>query len=245
MFPEFKIGYGVVVDNNDTNAKDGKRLGRVQVRVLPEMDGVDPDLLPWLRPFQSEGMRSGTWSVDIPLNGSKIYVAYLDDSWKEGYYMHGFFLDGLLQYDDTKQWVEDLMGDDSYLGDYPLVSLKIINNQLIMFLNKASGYIGIVHKTGSYIAIDAGGSITLKGKGGEKISMTGGRIQIDSSQVILNGDYEQVVSKFFEILADTVMFNGQTQPSPEGEGPFNCLPKCLFSGAPHSGFIVKKKEETV
>ena len=243
MFPDFKIGYGIVVDNNDTNAKDGRKLGRVQVKVLPEMEGVQDELLPWLRPFQTDGMRAGNWSIDIPVNGSKIYVAYLDDNWKEGYYLHGFFLDGLLNYEDTKKWVEDLMGDDTFIGDYPLVSMKIINNQVAIFYNKASGYIGVVHKTGSYISINASGNILLKGKGQEKVSMTGGRIQVEANQVSLKGDATQIVAKFFEVVADSIMVEGSAVPSPEGDGPFNCLPKCLFSGAPHTGIIVKKKEE--
>jgi len=244
MFPEFKIGYGFVVDNDDTNAKDGKRLGRIQVRVLPEMEGVDPEMLPWLRPFATDGLRSGSWSLDIPLPGSKIYVAYLDDNWKEGYYLHGFFLDGLINYDEAKKWVEDLMGNDTFLGDYPTVSLRVINNQLFYFLNKASGYVGIVHKAGSFISIDASGNITLKGKGQEKVSLTGGRVQVSANTVSLQADVENLSAKFLEIVAETLIAHGKTQPSPEGDGPFNCLPKCLFSGAPHAGFLVKNQEET-
>jgi len=65
-----------VIDNEDE-----KELGRIQVRFLPELEGVDDDLLPWAFPdkVSSNGTADGVGEVIIPEVDSTVRVVIFDE----------------------------------------------------------------------------------------------------------------------------------------------------------------------
>lgn len=73
----------------------------------------------------------------------------------------------------------------------------------------------------SYIKIDKDGNIEIESKG--DITVHSETCTIDSPDVKITGSKLTV--------------NGTSLPSADGSGPFCGIPKCLFTGAPHTGNI--------
>ena len=145
---EMKLYYANVVDNDDQNHDDGKKLSRIKIRALPEMQGIEEDKLPWVRPFFQAGMSASHFSHTVPENNSKIWVIFIDDYFKNGYYLNGAFIDGFFDFDT----VETDLGNISESIDltYPNLKFYYLPDGTIIFYNSDTGDKGIYHSNGSY-----------------------------------------------------------------------------------------------
>lgn len=67
----------IVVDNDDSNHKDGKKLGRIKFKILNLID-FDPDLLPWAVPEWNhvDGATNITGSFDVPKKNSFVRIHF-------------------------------------------------------------------------------------------------------------------------------------------------------------------------
>lgn len=145
---EMKLYYATVVDNDDQNHDDEKQLSRIKVRALPEMNGIEEDHLPWVRPFLPIGMSASHFSHTPPENDSKVWVIFIDDYFKNGYYLTGAFIDGFFDFST----IEDDLGNISESIDltYPNLKFYYLPDGTIIFYNSDTGDKGIYHSNGSY-----------------------------------------------------------------------------------------------
>ena len=92
----------------------------------------------------------------------------------------------------------------------------------------------------SYLKMDSSGNIEIMATGNEKIEIKGdAEVKISGNvKVEVSGDADIKVSGTTNIDGQTLNINSGTinmnkkLPNP-GSGPLNCIPSCLFSGAPH------------
>lgn len=156
---EIKLYYAEVIDNDDQNHDDGEKKGRIQIRTLPEMNGIKEDYLPWVRPFFTIGMSSESFSYNSPEIGDKVWVAFIDKYWKIGYYFTGSFIDGFFDTSIT----DDILSNVSESIDttYPNLKFYLIKDQSLFFFNTDTGDKGFINNNGWYFIIDTDGKSYL------------------------------------------------------------------------------------
>ena len=149
----------VVIDDNDTNVGDSKNLSRIKVRLLPEMNGIDESLLPWVRPFFVEGITELNNSHNPPEIGSNIKCIFIDDYYKQGFYLKGDFIDGFFSWDS----VVHLLSKINELGNqtYPNPRFTQLPDGSIVFYNTVTREMGILHSSGTYAMITASGGMSI------------------------------------------------------------------------------------
>ena len=144
-----KIYKGIVVSNNDL-----EKLGRLQVRLNPEFKDVPEDLLPWLRPFLYQDI------TNVLLEeGAQIWCFFLDDYFKQGYWISTQHIDCYFNYDEVFSQLNSI--SDLDLQEYPQPQFQRFSNGTIFFNNTITNDIGIFHTSKSYCMIDSSGSIIL------------------------------------------------------------------------------------
>jgi len=159
---ELKLYYAEVIDNDDQNSDDGKKLGRIKVKILPQMNDIKDSLLPWIRPFVQLGMSSSQFSYVSPEIGDKVWIFYTDKYFKNGYYLCGSFIDGFFDYST----IEDELGNiaESLNTTYPNLKFYYVADGSILFWNTDTGDKGFYNNNGSYIFISADGQIYIYSK---------------------------------------------------------------------------------
>ncbi len=160
MNKSIKLVKAIVIDNDDTNFGDSKHLSRIKVRPIPEMDSIDPALLPWVRPWNIKGMTEKSYSHDPPEIGSNVRCYFLDEYWKQGYYIAGDFIDGFFSWENV---VEQLQSHIPILNTqiYPNPRFTQLSDGSIVFHNTITGEIGILHNSGTYIVISSTGGVNI------------------------------------------------------------------------------------
>lgn len=191
-----KLYFGRVEDNDDPD-----QLSRVKVRLLPEMNDADVDHLPWVRPFMVENMTADSYSHKPLEVGSTVWCLFIDEYFKQGFYIAGTFIDGLFDYGTVKDQIDSIPEIDSQT--YPQARFTRYPDGTIIFQNTSSGEVGIYHSTGSYVVIDKEGSLTGYSKKDVKFyndsaSLTldnaGNIIQNSDGTIQLNGDSDHLVT---------------------------------------------------
>ena len=82
MEKTLKLRRAIVISNDDSSNTESK-LSRIKVKILPENQNVDNDLLPWAEPFFTyAGSSSSTAKQYLPEKDSYVYVLILDDYWQ-------------------------------------------------------------------------------------------------------------------------------------------------------------------
>lgn len=152
---EVKLYYATVIDNDDQNHDDGSKKGRIKIKVLPEMEGIKDDFLPWVEPFFTRGMAEGSFSYHSPEIGDKVWVIFIDKFWKNGYYLTGAFISGFFAESD----VTSKMGDIAETVDtiYPNLKFEYMIDGSLLFYNTDTGDKGFINKNGWYFFIDTDG----------------------------------------------------------------------------------------
>lgn len=142
---EMKIQKAKVMSIDDPDS-----LGKIQIKVIPEMEGVDDDLLPWVRPFSIGGMSKDHFSFNPPPVNSMVWVGFIDKYFKKGYYISGQHIDGFFSYVSAKNKA-DQTGDSN--TSYPNLRFYLFEDGGIVFHNSETGNFGVVHNGGSYILV--------------------------------------------------------------------------------------------
>jgi hypothetical protein len=159
---KIKLYIAEVVDNDDQNSDDGEKLGRIKVKLLPEMKDLKDSNLPWVRPFFQIGMSSSQFSYSSPEVGDRVWVFYIDEYLKNGYYLWGSFIDGFFDFST----ISDELGNIAESPDttYPNLKFFYIPDGSILFWNTDTGDKGVYNSNGSYIFISADGQIYIYSK---------------------------------------------------------------------------------
>jgi hypothetical protein len=144
--------FGKVEDNDDSNKK-----GRLQVRLIPEMQGVQTADLPWLVPFLGGSVDGGSFQT-APLEvGSTVWCYFQDETFQHGWYISGVFFDQKVDFTNTETDLSNIT--DASVGNYKDLRLTRYTDGTIHFHNVNTGVTGIYHNTGSYVIFDGNGGI--------------------------------------------------------------------------------------
>jgi len=154
---EIKLRKAIVIDNDDSNSPDKEHLSRIKVKILPELLGVDDDLLPWCRPFFQMGMSPNSITHNIPIIGSSIWMIFLDDYWKEGYYLTGRFVDGFFDFAKWEDLESLIQNDDIQAATYPNPRFFLLPDNSVLFYNTETKSKGIINHNGTYSVINGDG----------------------------------------------------------------------------------------
>lgn len=156
-YPIYRIAK--VIDNSDPD-----QTGKVQVRILPELNGVADDTqLPWVSPeSQSKtGNSAGVGIHNVPDVDSHITVRINDKYWTDIDYL--FEAPRLPDAHPYTSFSEDFDIDElSTTPEYPQPRFEKTIDGSIFFHDTSQGIMGIQHPTGMYVAIDEMGKVFLK-----------------------------------------------------------------------------------
>ena len=148
---ELKLYYAEVVANDDQTAPDATKLSRIKVRLLPEMKGIVDSYLPWVRPFLIGGMSATNFSHNPPEIGSKVWCLFTDNTFHDGYYLSGAFIDGFFQPTTVDTSLANIT--EVVTTVYPNLKFYLFKDGTILFENSSNGDVGVYQNSGSYIFI--------------------------------------------------------------------------------------------
>lgn len=176
----YKLRIGIVTNKNDTDEK-----GKVQVRIMPDLEGVKENDLPWARPFFTSGMDKNNYSMELPEVGADVFCLIKED-YRSLYYLHGIFVDGFFDYEGV---VKSQLDNIDELSDsaYPNINFKLVNDGTIFFHNPKNGDIGLIHNTGTYIIINNSGEGYFN-LNGTIFSIIDGTITLETGTIDVKGD---------------------------------------------------------
>jgi len=221
---------GKVISNNDSTHPDGKKLGRIQAKVLPEGKDVLDSMCPWFRPFLAT-TDSSEYSFNPPPEGALVWLISTPEFQNIAFYLPASFIDGFFNTVAIESGLAAITEAD--VGTYPDIAFTKTADGSIMFHNKNNGAMGIMHKSGSYVVITEAGQIV------QRSSLTSS-IQMDSSGEIL-------VSGAIKFQGEPAPGSGsiETLPSataapPTGSGAFLAVPFCVVTGAPIASYKITK-----
>jgi len=250
------IREALVVDNIDEN-----KVGKVKIRILPEMQNFEEDTLPWVAQYDNgTGLSSTSGKHNVYEIGSFIRVIVEDEPfYKRIRIISDDYVEGLYCYKNL-----DLSSISELSSQtYPQPIFQISKDGAISFHNTDTGETGFLYKNGSYYIVDANGNIFINtidkaykvynDKGSVELT-SDGTINISSdkdlvlsitgdSTVTSTGNVTVESSASTEIKGVSVKITGGTlqvdgSAAPTGTGAFCALPACLWSGAPHIGNII-------
>ena len=217
-----KMYYAKVIDNDDTNLDDGRKLARISVRILPEMKDVAVKYLTWLKPFVTDGM-------NVPQVDDYVWVVFTDEYFKEGFYINDkLFLNNFFDWDTINTNISKITEVGTIT--YPDIKCRQYVDGTIEFHNVSTSAHGVYHSSGAYQLIDPDGNIYSKDKSGNKITMDTSGVLIEDktkNKVTMNTSGIRVHPFAGKDLVFQTVTSALWNP--------NILPNCIFSGAPHGG----------
>lgn len=223
MLP-IELHYGVIVDNDDP-----LRLGRMQVRILPELEGVRKEHLPWLEPFNGgEGAFSLAQEKEFFEENSPVWCFFSSKTFKRGWYISGIFLEKRFNFDAIPNTLNEAISEFN-VGEYRDLVFSRDRLGTVQFRNTRTGVMGIFHNSGSYVVYSAAGDITAYSKKSIRLyndqneivlkDSPGIEINASSGSINFNGS-ENTLVKYSE-LASILDFlienlNSRIYPVPTG-----------------------------
>jgi len=170
-----------VVDNVDIN-----KLGKIQVRILPDLIDVEQSLLPWVGKYSiGAGTNSMIGIHEVPEIGTFVRVViedypflqrvrYISDDYVEGLYIYNKF--------------EDVTISELTTQTYPQPFFKCYKDGTIDFHNSSTGEHGTFYKNGQYILIDSTGNLF--------VNLTNKKLKIYNDV----SNMKEILKKFQEII---------------------------------------------
>lgn len=144
--------FGFVVENDDSKAKDGKKLGRVKIRIPQLHRGIPDEDLPWSMPSSEATAHAGAGvgGVNVPPKGAKVGVKMQSND------------PHVVQYGATVS-TEDVSKEHPHIKDedYPHVQGFKDHAGNVLRVNTKEGKVeaSYTHVSGSSISIDKDGNI--------------------------------------------------------------------------------------
>lgn len=191
------LGKAKVISIDDPDKK-----GRVQVRLIPEMEDAKEAHLPWYDPYIGTGNNT-TQKFNPPLEGSVILVYSSGTTKRSGYYIFEDHIQGF--FDATK-----VSSKLSSIADttYKDLHYRLLASGNILYENRSTKETGILHNSGSYIIFDSSGNIILNGKG-NKLKVYNTTVNLKEILTDIQGVVSNVVSvgSFVDAEARPVVYN--------------------------------------
>ncbi|NCB03783.1 MAG: hypothetical protein EOM67_16750, partial [Spirochaetia bacterium] len=178
----------LVIDTNDSD-----KQGKIKLRILPEMNMMSENHLPWARPqiHNSYGLskEEGSYSHKIPELDTLVYCEVSDD-WTSFYYLDEIpFYGPGYSYEDTLSFIQESI-EELEEQTYPQPSYTKTKDGTVEFHNTETGESGIIYPSGTYFHVRSDG--TLKVQSGETSVeiLENGSIQLTGSNVSFLFDNE-------------------------------------------------------
>lgn len=188
-----KVCIAKVVDNNDP-----EQLGKIKIKIIPEMENFDEDLLPWIGIYkQGQGTGNETAFHEIPEVGT--FIRVLIEDWpffKRARYISDDFIEGKSQYQQFDLTIPELTEQS-----YPQPSFKKYKDGTIVFHNSETGEHGSYFPNGSYFLIDENGAPHIF-MGNEKLSLKNNEISISQYFALYKDIIDSLFSKEFTVMVD-------------------------------------------
>jgi hypothetical protein len=139
--------------------KDPENLGRIQLRVFPELAKVPGGDLPWCLPMAS-GPHDGDFST--PLEGQWVYCTVWNKYWSEISFMPWCMPDPQKpKFKDFKDKYITKVQDYKGTPDVQHTVGSILEDGFVMFHDTKESQHGILHPSGTYAMIDKNGTIYI------------------------------------------------------------------------------------
>lgn len=197
---ELKLYTGIVTSINDIDKK-----GKVQVRILPDLEGVDEELLPWCIPFISNTSIK-TSSNNVPKEGTTVWVL-IDDFWKRFYYLTNRYFENIFDYDKVKNIIENTKVSD-ISTEYKDIDFNLYEDGTLEFHNNKDSSSGIIYSDGNYFIKNSKGKFVINSVSDMEISIKGAiSIESTTNDKIkvgnnTNNTLGSLVSDFYSNMAD-------------------------------------------
>lgn len=139
------------------SSDDPTKKGRVKIRIIPYMNDVKEEDLPWYDLLGNASSEEQTFKP--PKEGSIVLVLPTGNSYRNGYYLAPDFIEGFFNFDDIESSLSNIaeLSDSSYQN----IRFTLMENGNIEFYNRVSGEHGIYHSSGTYILIDSSGNLII------------------------------------------------------------------------------------
>jgi len=226
-----------VIKNNDSQHKDKKKEGRIQIKIDFLMKGFEEDHLPWARPFLlGTGGNAEYGSSSIPEEGSYVWVFFLEpDILRQAYYIANVNLSDINPHEFFSKNVKSRVKSSSI---YPNTKFNTYKNQITTFIDSSADNpeLGFYHPKGTYVLIDKEGTVNLKGAKDIKIEDgNGNKLEKTDSGITVtdkNGNKVEMTSTGIKISGGKDLEITGTPDAPNGQGGFCAVPggSCLFAG---------------
>lgn len=147
----FKLYSGMVVQNDDSNSLDKRKLARIQVRVPIIMDGIEDEHLPWAIPMMDYSMgESSDWGkFDVPAIGSKVCVAF-----QQGSILHPVYL---------SHHVDEVTVLEEADTHYPKRKVILLPNKLLLVIDTENNELLVRNPGRMSILIQGDADLTVTG----------------------------------------------------------------------------------
>lgn len=193
---DLRLFDGKVVDINDPN-----KQGRIKVRILPWMDKIKEEDLPWCVPF-CMNISDSSMSNDMPSVNSTIRIL-IDEYWKKFYYLPNRYFYGLFDFSKIENKFDDVKDSEKSFLDktYENLKFRLYEDGGLDFHNVFDGSHGFIHKSGSFAIFDKYGSIVTQ-------------IKNNQTYTFGNGTYTLglLLQELIEDLSVLKTTDGQTTP---------------------------------
>jgi uncharacterized protein involved in type VI secretion and phage assembly len=142
---------GTVIANDSSQATDGKKDARVQIRIANLLSEVPDAMLPWARPAKSMGRGSGpnVQSFSVPVIGAKLMVIL-----QNGDPYHPLYVGGLLTAEDLHE---------IFQTNYPARYGMADDYGNTFYVDTSTGDVDFNHKSGLNIHVTPAGDFNITG----------------------------------------------------------------------------------
>ena len=155
--------YPLVRPAEVVDVADEEEKGKVKVRIIPELNEVSEDLLPWVRPRkQSEtGVSAGVGEHNVPDVGSIVLVVIYSEDWSTiDYTTDSLSLPSLYPYEEAVAELDAVADKEAF--EYPQPAFRRTKDGVVFAHDTEQGQLGLKHPSGLYVWIGTAGELFVK-----------------------------------------------------------------------------------
>lgn len=180
------------------STNDPLRIGRIKVRILPELENAEEKNLPWAVPEISGMVSSKTMSCHVvPPVGSLIRVVIEDEYFRNIRWVGNDFVPNHEAYN----FIHEIYPEELLPQEYPNPQILRYPDGTIMFHNLETGEIGIQKPDSCYILIDHEKNIVISNDK-IKIKISNDSVIIDAPKIVMKGlEKEEIFEKIKTALS--------------------------------------------
>ncbi len=193
-----EIREAIVIDNSDPD-----QLGKVKIRIMPEMETFSEDMLPWVGIYKNSiGFSQDVGTHELPENDSLIRV--LIEDWpflRKIRIISDDYVEGLYFYDKSSG-----LSSITELGTqtYPQPIFKVYKDRTIDFHNSETGEHGTLFSNGGYFLCSANGTLFL--------NSNNRRLKIYNAQASLKDVLQDVQAVLLGLTTPLNILDGEGRP---------------------------------